>query len=573
MAMLRGGALTVAGGVLVAPEPSWPDPEPGWTPPPPPEWQPDPDPGPDPVPLPRQPGTRGTEWALLVCEFPSGRPRGVIWDAQIDKVARHTYGAGPASMNASIPSTTDNLAILGRDPLRVEFAVCVDGRVLERYVMRQPWSYEGATVRIEGQTYDVLLGERVIGPPGRRNWVPALKAGLPGWHRRGGASAQVYAGGPAGTHFVRVSGPVGSYVAAAVRLTVPGARWVPVTVGAASLVRVPNGDWDRYQLVSVHIWDYQRGRWAWPPADGTTDGEFSDSMERGEWLADEIQVTGLTPPIPFDVRVELRLHALGSGASVDYAAPVISTPGYDGLLFPPGAVPDLSHVISWLLAQAQDTSSARQKSSWNLPADVISNCGTRENTVWQHGNRLPLTEALSQIVERDDGPDVWADGAKRRFAISRRRGRRRLDLAIYPWDVLEETPRWRHDPGAQVTGLHVLSASSHQFGGGDVGITDTSRAGGQVIEATVQSPDGLTRNQMTRWGHGKLQTLRHPQITTTVLVPWELGRLLAIGDSVPTYLVAGAADLGAELRVTSWTALPNRDAVELGLGTDPQRGV
>lgn len=557
MVMFRGGTLLEEAPESTVVVPSWPsEPEPGWEPPP----------------LPDQPGARGTEWSLLVCRFPTGEPLGVIWDAEIERVGRQTYGRGPASLSVSVPATAENVAVLGSDPLRIELAVCVDGLVLERYVMRQPWTHGGSQIRLEGQTYDALLRERVIGPPGRPNRVAPIKPGLAGWSTRNGASATVHAGGPDGSHFVRVTGPVGSYLASAVRLTAMDLQWVGRPVGAAALVRVPLGDWDRYQLVSLHIWDYLRSRWAWPPADGTTDGEFSDSMYRGVWLADEISAQGVTPPMPFDVRAEIRLHALGSGSPVDYAAPVLGTPFNDGLAVPPPQVPDLSAVLGFLLLQAQDASERRQKSSWGLAVETKP-VGVAEAHVWMHGDRLPLTEAIAELVERDDGPDLWADGAIRRFKVAKRRGRNRTDVAIMPWDVLDGPPTWQHDPGGQVTGLHVLSSASAQYGGGDVGIRDTSRSGGQLIEATVQSPDRMTRNQMRRWGGGKLKTLRHAQITTTLLVRWSLGRLLAVGDTVAVHLENGAARLNAELRVTAWTAIPGRNAVQLELGTDPVKGV
>lgn len=552
--LLRGaGRLLVEGPVVEVGVPAAPvDPDP-WEPPP----------------LPTQPGAAGVEWCLLVCDWPSGARRGVIWDARIDSWSRSTYGAGPGSLRASVPSTASNLAVLGTDPLRIELAVVGGGVVRERYVARQPWSSGGGVVRIDAQTHDVLLNERVCGPPGRVNLAPPIRPGLPGWHSRGGASAVAVAGGPAGSHFMRVTGPPGAYMAAAVRQTSAPIRWVQVPFGAAALVRVPAGDWDQYQLVSVHIWDRVRGRWAWPPEDGTSDGEFADSMDRGVWLADEVQAEGLTPAMPFDVTIEIRLHAL-PGVTVDYAAPSLGRPLHDGLAFPPGGKPDLSDVVDAYIAQAQDTSAARRKSSWGLKT-LVTRCGVAENILTPHEERRSLPEALARILDRDDGPEFWWEGRLRRFAVAPRRGRVRRDVAIYPWDVIGPQS-WEVDPGAQLTALHALSSASTQYGGGDVGVIDTTSSGGQVIEATVQAPDGLTRNEAAAWARGQLKLRSKPQITARLMLPLDQVLLLEVGDTLEVHLRDGDDVLDEWLRVTGLDVQPERGIGVVDVGTDPERG-
>ena len=541
----------------------------------------EPEPGPGvefPVP-PQGHGAQGTEWALAVCSFPTPTLRGVLWDA-VFTYGRQTFGRGPATIDVTVPATESAMRILGLstphrdqhgrtlyrfDPLRIELAVTVDGKVTDRYVVRGDVTREGGMLRFTGHTHDKLIHERVLGPANRRNSLNGVNfdASLSGWQTRGGASMTAVAGGPSGTHHMRLTGPVGSYAFKTARMTRPTPQEGRQAVRGSVLVNIPSGDWDRYAAVSINVRDRVSGRQWWPMDDGR-DSEFGlidGAWRRDVWLSDEVTARGWLPPAPFDAYVELRLMALGPSTPIKFAQPVLWRRGHTGTDYDR----DLIYAPIVLLRNAQV---GRDKSTWNIECIAGTPTGVEETVTWWHGDKRSLIDCLSDVLDREDGPEVWFDGSRRAFRSSARRGAVRTDIIVFPWDVLGG-PRWEQDSAAQKSQLHAVSAASSVFGGADIGVTDTSHTSGQIIEVVAQGPAGKTPNALRQWARQQLARSSIAPTTASLPLRWELGRRIAVGDQIRVVQANGSEVSAVWMRATGWRCDPQRRVVTVDFGNDP----
>ena len=98
--------------------------------------------------------------------------------------------------------------------------------------------------------------------------------------------------------------------------------------------------------------------------------------------------------------------------------------------------------------------------------------------------------------------------------------------------------------------------------------TDTTLTDGHVIERQLRAPNELSLLAVDQWAGAELEQVSQPQHTRRVLVDWDLGASIAVGDSFRVVDVAGVWRLNEWMRVSQRTFLPGQRLVALDLGSD-----
>lgn len=548
-------------------------------------WEPEPEPGYEPPVVPVQPGRQGDRWMVRVAEFPSGRDRGVLWDARVETMAERLREMGPNHVVVSVPATPTAMRILGdqigstgvyhlRNMVARELIIgsTDTGRARWRLVVRDQVSVRGGRIEIPAVgIVGGLTGDRVIGAPTRLNLV-GLRGRfgpmLAGWRHVGPGSSGIEAGGVDGSGFAAwVTGTPGrSYIEARVRWTLGEQPWrARQWFGAQAYVKIPTGeDLEGYGLVSLGVVDRATGK-VWWPYDGDSEmGRVDASTPEGQWISDgPVTARGLLPRPPYAVDLCIRLHATHPTKKTYYDDARIVRPENTST----SVERDLIAHPAALFGHAQQ---GRDKSSWGVSVVYGEPSGTVELGRWEHEDGQSMDEALEAVCGR--GVEVWDQpGPGRAVRSAKRRGAVRQDLMLNPWDVLGEV-QWSIDPGAQKSAARGTSAASSLWGGSDEGAIDTSQSRGQIIDVVLSGPVGMLPSQLVQWLRGQLSSLALLPATTTVLVSESWARRVAVGDSLRVRLRSDAAGHVDWMRVAQMVHMPGRGLCAVDLGTDPERG-
>lgn len=555
------------------------DPETGWAPPV----------------APPQPGRQSGRYVVWVGAFPTGRARGVMWQARIDSLQIPLREVGPNRIELSAPANEDTLRIWGdrtpgetqgrgplyslRNSIGRELVVghTSDGKVRWRFVVRDPARIVGGRLQVTGVGFVAgLTADRVIGAPTPLNrlgrQVGSFEQGsLAGWTPRG-VEAQVLPGGPDGNWHVRVRsiGPptIDKYLERRIRFNDDFLARSRSQEGAQAWVRLPQLlDIDDMALLTIGI-RKANGQVVWPdPRLGDPDaGVVSPDMRRGDWHPDPVTALAWRPPAPSTVDILIRLH------------PVSSTlyTGFDGVRSfgrEATGVPWTDDRTRQLEALFNHAQRGREKSPWGLRVDVAEKLGISEQAVWWHEDGTPLDEAIEEVCGRFPGLEIWDHAASgRAVRVAKRRGRKRTDVQIHDWDVLGQIT-WQVDPGAQRTAVRAVSSASSLWGGSSEGAIDTRQSGGQVLDVVLTGPVGMTPGRLRAWAQEQVRSLALLPGTMTLLVRWELGQRLATGDTVRVAVRSRNAAHADWMRITRWQPdTVGRRWVAIDVGTDPDEG-
>lgn len=495
---------------------------------------------------PAQPGQQGERWTVAVADFPSGRFRGVLWDATIEKApvrARHLGGneltiSAPLNyrvmrtLGTPVPGSFD-LAGRQRYSLRnigqIELLLGsnVDGLTRRRFVVRGQAQVANGRVTVTAQGWiGGITADRSIGAPTRKNLIKtnsSFESGLTGWTAHGGAVATIRTGGPDGGKYVGIRGPEGAYLERRIPFVEPPRPWGRQRIAGTALVKLPAGvDIDDFGLVSVAV--YAGGKQWWPSATlGDPDaGVVTSDMVRGSWITDAVVAFGYLPTPPFNAEVCLRLWAVDEVQEVAFDDTSIIRRENTSTVYPW----DLVRHASKLFDHAQRHES---KNDWGIGVEEGDPTGIVEVGTWWHEDGTTLPEGLEKLGGR--GLDLYdLPGPGRKVMSTKRQGRVRHDIRINAWDIIG--PRWSVDPGAQRTAARAVSSAGSVWGGADEGAVDTSQSGGQVIDVTLSAPAGLTPTQTREWLAHELASLSTVPISAPVRVPYRLGIRLDVGDTV-----------------------------------------
>lgn len=577
MSVLSAGHYSVTGGEVTPSIPWIGDPGPGYVPP--------------------EPGPQGERWLVAVSRFPvsDGRPV-VLWGAWVESLSIRDRTLGGNSCVIHIPTDPVSMRILanvtgrasegvdagGRATFNPEDAVAwefwvgsdVDGKVRHKFVVRDQVDVSETVISVPCVgTIGGLTGDRVIGAPERLNLLPdpGFSDGtLSGWTIVGdGTTAGVVAssGVPDGSHKVWVKGtPDGlHYIEKRVRRTELARPWGRQRIAATSYVSLPDAglEIDSYRLVTVGV--EVDGQPVWPKGGpqglDLEAGVVTSDMARGEFLPDPVVGVGYLPTPPFECDVIVRLHPVDETHRTYFGCrPQLIRRENTSTV----TAKDLLWHVKKLFEHAQNDTSPGFKSTWQRRVEFGAWSGISEVGTWWHEDGQSLAEALGAVADR--GVDIW-DGPTNQVYAAKRRGAKRTDVQVNPWDVLGVV-KWSTDPGAIRTSIRATSAANSIWGGADVGTMDTATAFGQVIDLTVSGPVGMSPKQLKAWVLKQLATVKVPQTTTSILVPWELGRRLSVGDTVKVSLLAGSAAISKWMTISAQTPNPEARFVMLDVGTE-----
>lgn len=296
-------------------------------------------------------------------------------------------------------------------------------------------------------------------------------------------------------------------------------------------------------------------------------GVVESDMARGSYDPNPVEAIGYLPAPPYNVDVWVRLYPTDETEKTYYDGVQIirreNTSTVD-------AVDYIRHPRQ-LFEHAQR---GRMKTTTGAPAwGVGYSYGTPSGVeavgTWWHEDGQSLNDALEALAPH---VEVWdyPDG-KRTVRAAKRRGAKRTDLQINPFDLLGEI-RWQVDPGAQRTAIRATSSAGTIWGGADEGVSNTTQSDGQIIDVILSGPAGMTPEQLKAWATQQLGSLRLLQATATLIVRVPLGLRIQVGDSIRVAVVDASGGHYDWMRVHGWT--PNFEAgfIALDVGTDPDLG-
>lgn len=564
---LRCGYQDYIGGDVTVPVPTTPDPEEGYTPP-------------------TYDGAVGERLRALIGGFPTGRSPAILWDARV-QVDIRSREAGGNSCTITAPASLQNMRIAGdrvtsslytsKDAISREILVGsnADGKARWRFVIRDPWEQAGSEMTIKGVgLVGGLDGDVVIGSPERLNLLTYTtgsfeRGNLTGWRVVGDLDVDVVAGGIDGDWKVRLRGVPNTlnYVEAKVRYTEPQARpWGRQRVAATAYVQLPGYgiDIDDYTLVSVAV-TYPDGTEVYPNGPDANAALVEGEMRRGAFSQDPVEAFGYLPSAtqPFTVDIRVRLYPTDETQFTYFDGVEIIRRENTSTVNPVDATRGYARL--WDHAQR-----GRDKSAKGVIVSIGSPAGVEKVWTWWHEDGQSLPEATDALCGQ--GFEVYDfPSGRREIRATRRRGSKREDLQLNPWDIFG-TVRYQNDPGAQRTALRAVSAAGSIWSGSDVGAVDLSQANGQAIDVVLSGPVGMTPGELRRWALGRLTDLLLRQITCTILVSWQTGQRISVGDTIRPTLVAGASIHRDWMRVHGWSPDPDLRWVAIDLGTDPALG-
>ncbi|HRW40516.1 MAG TPA: hypothetical protein P5193_03120 [Microthrixaceae bacterium] len=547
----------------------------------------------EPVRVPALPGERGEERLVAVADFPSGRFRGVLWDASFSQHDRARH-LGGNQLVVSAPASRRNMRIVGvaepgevdqfggqlynvSNAVSLELAVgsTVDGAVRRRYVVRDEVRVEKGRISISAVGWvGGLTSDRVIGAPTRRNLIvtnPSFEQGtLAGWRLHGDVEAEVVAGGVDGNWCARARGtPGAAWIERRVVYSQPERPWGRQRIAGAARVKLPTGvDIEDYGLVTVAV--VNGGVVAWPdPRRGDPEAAVvTGDMARGDWLDSPVVAFGYLPTPPYTADVWVRLHATDDVAWTYFDDGAIYRRENSSTVTSKDLVAHPTKLFDHAQNGREKYTEGRPR--WGIGVVEGEPCGISRVGTWWHEDGERLDDALGELC--DEGIDVWdLAGPGRRVASSKRQGRVRTDLRINEADVLGSFA-WRLDPGAIRNAIRATSAAGSVWGGADEGLVDHDAAAGQVIDVVLSAPVGMSPAQLKVWLAAQMRSLTTEQAGMGLLVRWPMGQRVEVGDTVPVAARHRSAVLKDWLRITEWSPDQHCRFVAVTLGTDPERG-
>lgn len=568
---LHCGHQGLTGGEIGARIPTTPEPGPGYTPP-------------------VYTGATGERLRALVGAFPTPTPAHPapvqLWDARV-QVDIRSREAGGNSVSVTAPASLQNMRLLGdrvtdelytsADAVSRQLIVgsTGDGKARWRFVIRDPWEHRGNTVSIKGVgIVGGLDGDVVIGAPTRLNLLGSdvgnFQSGtLAGWRTRGVIQAQVVSGGPAGGHMVRLRGVPNTrnYIEAKVRYVEPQARpWGRQKIAGSTYVQLPGPglDIDEYTLASIAVTRPDGGE-VYPNGPDEEAALVEGEMKRGSFTSDPLEAYGYLPSATtaFAVDVWLRLYPTDEVQWTYFAGNSIFRRENTSTVYDV----DLVEHVRRLWDHAQ---TGRDKKPKSVVVSTGTPSGVTKVGTWWHEDGQSLPEAIDALCGQGIEVYDYPSGSLE-VRATKRRGSVRNDLQINPWDIYG-TVRYQNDPGAIRTRLRATSGAGSVWGGADVGAVRTAAANGQAIDVVVSGPTGMTPTELQRWADSRLTDMLVRQITCTILVSWQTGQRIGVGDTIRPTLVAGASIHRDWMRVHGWSPDPDLRWVALDLGTDPQLG-
>lgn len=565
------------GGVLSPSIPHVTDPEPGYEPPTP----------------PTVPGMAGEEWMVAVGPFPGEGPKRILWGAKVAVTIR-TRRDGGNTCDVTVPASPQVMQILGlpytgetyqgrqlytpKNAASWELLVgsSLDGLVRWRFVVRDAVEVAGGQVRIRGVGFvGGLTADRIIGAPERINLLIKDIPGAEndpstGWVAHGsGTATGVVSGGPSSNAVRWVTGTPDRfhYIEKSIPYSEPEHPWGRQRVAGQALVKLPTGlDIDDYGLVTVAVFRADGSQY-WPRDNGAGPdmqaGIVTSDMVRGSWITDPVVGFGFMPPPPFDITIRLRLHPVDETQKVYYDDRKIIRNENSSTV---NAV-DLTRHTTKLFDHFQN---GREKSPWGVSVVEGTPVGVSEVGTWWHDDGQQADDALEAIGGR--GVDIYdLPGPGRRVMSTARRGNKREDIIVHDWDVCGEAS-WQVDIGALRTAIRATSSVSSVWGGSDEGLVNASAAGGQVIDALVSGPSGMTPSQLRSWVRSRLKGLSVVPLTCTLALRWPVGMRLALGDTVRVAVSSFAAAQKDWMKVTEIAPQFEQRVVLVTFGTDPDDG-
>jgi hypothetical protein len=454
--------------------------------------------------------------------------------------------------------------------------VVVDGQVTAPYVLRSEAQIDAqrGLVTFTGQAPGRLVADRVIGTgapadllEGRGFFPGSGSLASLGWTWEGDPGDIRWTTGVRSGRAVEIRGdPLTSRLTIRKVVTPGQGETQHVQIFTGAQFRLPNLDpnvANNSTLVSVSVHHSSDLSRFWPPPGQGNEGDsdLSEDMPRGVWLDSPLVAWAVTPLPPYSVIVEASFYPVTS-ATEWTAIDEVTMFRRDTLGL--GAPRDLCRHVSLLLEDAQH---GPGKTSFSLPVVITSETGTVENGHWRRDSMQPHQDAIAALTSRRDGPDPPWVRPDWRFEVAARRGAVRDDLVLGPDDIVG-APSWSHDAGSQASraivetdrGWDWLRVSSVQ--------TDTTLTDGHVIERVQRAPGGITLKAVDEWAKAELASVSQPQNTMRVLVAWELGASISVGDSFRVANVSGFWRMHDWMRCWQRTFLPRQRLVALDLGSD-----
>lgn len=496
-------------------------------------------------------------------------------------------GAGGGDIRFSVP--TDDVSALGTllvdeadwgafgptgEPRLVDRAVfpVVDGQVVAAYVLRSDTRVDTAKgiVSFSGQAPGRLFADRIVGTAnrldmidGRGHFPGSGTYGSLGWGWSGSSGDIQWADPVRDGRALEVRGdPLTNHLTMLQLVTPRAGETQFVQVFASAFFMLPLDAVDGTEIMSMTVHDADTLARIWPPVGAENEGAVlvTEDMPRGVWLRSPLTAWALTPLPPYRVFVQIAIKpAWETGwTRVDevtmFRRDTLGT----------GAVEDLTHHV-WLLVW--DAQNGRDKASWSLPIVEHDPTGIEEIGHWRHDANQPLQDAIATLTGRRDGPDPPWVGADWTVHVSARRGEVRDDLVLGP-DMVVDAPGWTHDAGTQASSVRAETDRGEDWWRVTSVQTDTTLTDGHVIERQLRAPNELSLLAVDQWAGAELEQVSQPQHTRRVLVDWDLGASIAVGDSFRVVDVAGVWRLNEWMRVSQRTFLPGQRLVALDLGSD-----
>jgi hypothetical protein len=571
------------------------------------------DPGTTVLEAPDQPNAQSEVWHVAIGPFPAEGPFVALWSARVDHLAIRNRESGGNACTVVCPADPVSMKIIGdalgtskdqagRQLYGVDGAVGwelligsnLNGKVRHRFVVRDIVEVADGMLSISGVGFiGGLTGDRVLGAPERKNLITpgSFDSGtLDGWsmvvlNADGsvasstpcsgssdsitGLSARVVPGGPDGTYYVKLKGTPDSRHFLERRAPYHQGEhpWGRQRIASTAYVSLPIGlDIDDYSLIATAVEVAGVNVWPGTGAKRKVDAErglVTSDMVRGHFMPDAVTGVGFLPTPPFSCDICTRIYPLDPVKEVSF----------DGVELirrensTTETAVDLTKHIVKLFKAAQEPG---VKSTWRVRAEAGPPhgelFGKSEVGTWWDEDGQSMNDAIEAVCGR--GLEAWdAPGQGRVVAVAKRRGTKREDIQINPSDVLGVV-KWQVDPGAMRTAARATSAANTIWHGSDEGYSDPSHANGQVIDITISGPVGMTPTQLRAWVRRQLASMKVAQTTTSVLLPWDLGMRLQVGDSVHLAMSSWSAGLSKWVGITAITPDLEGRFVMVDLGTE-----
>lgn len=195
---------------------------------------------------------------------------------------------------------------------------------------------------------------------------------------------------------------------------------------------------------------------------------------------------------------------------------------------------------------------------------VESPSGVSDVMRWEHADDPAVSDALSSIVDRSDGPDAWWT-PDRTIHLAARAGTGRTDLVLNRDTVI--SARVTPDPSSRWLETRVKYGSGSGVSRIVAGWTETD--GSVIRRRSYQlAPEELSYRSTESWGAGVAEVLARRHLAVEAVVPAWYGRLFRRGDRVPVVLAVECGAVSDTLRVVRRTVDPVADTCTVTVAPD-----